>query len=72
MATYAENLTTARNNIAARLAEITAAPKPNYSLDGESYSWSEYHDMLTRQLEKLEGLLSRAAGPFEVRSQGFT
>ena len=70
MATYAENLVTARNNIAARLAEVTANPKPDYSIDGESWSWSSYVTMLTNQLSVLEKSIITADGPFEVRSRG--
>lgn len=70
MATYAQNLETARNNVAAALAEITANPKPDYSVDGESYSWASYFQMLTTQLEALNKQLAAASGPYEVRSYG--
>lgn len=72
MATRAENLQTALDNIAARLAEMTVNPKPDYSVDGESYSWAGLFQMLTAQQTELEKALQRASGPFEVRSQGTT
>lgn len=72
MATYLENLTTTRQQISDRLAEITASPKPSYSVDGESYSWTEYFEALMRQLEAIDAALQRANGPFEIRSQGVT
>jgi hypothetical protein len=67
--TAAENLQTAYDNVARLIAEITEDPKPDYSLDGESYSWGAYLDMLTRQLETLQKQLQRASGPFEVRTR---
>lgn len=68
MATFKANLETARNNMAARLADATANQKPDYSLDGESYSWAGYVQMLTNQLEVIEKALARADGPYEHRS----
>lgn len=72
MATRADNLQTALDNIAARLADVTANPKPSYSVDGESVSWTEYFNALTQQQLALEQALQRANGPFEVRSRGIT
>jgi len=67
---YIDSITTARDNVATLLASITANPKPNYSVDGESYSWGDYVAMLSNQLEVLDKAVQRAGGPFEVRSQG--
>lgn len=72
MATFAANLETARDNVAARLVEITSQPKPNYSVDGESYSWAEYFSVLSSQLKTLEEALQRADGPFNIRSRAIT
>lgn len=70
MATQAENLTTAANNIAATLASISASPKPTYSVDGQTVSWSEYFQMLTMQISVLRRQAQEADGPFEVRTIG--
>lgn len=70
MATYLQNLTTIRANITARLVEVTDSPKPNYTVDGESYSWADYVDMLMRQLEALDKRIQAASGPWEVRTLG--
>lgn len=72
MATYAQNLETVRNQIAARLVEVTAENKPTYSVDGKSVSWESYVAMLSNQLEKIEAALARASGPFEERIQART
>lgn len=69
MATYAANLETTRNNIAALMAEITTNPKPNYSVDGESYSWGDYLAMLNAQLEGLNKALQTADGPWELNTR---
>ena len=70
MATRAENLQTALDGIAAKLADMSANPKPDYSVDGESYSWAGLFQMLVAQQKELEQALQRASGPFEVRSRG--
>ena len=72
MATALENLITARDNVAARLAEVTASLKPTYTVDGESYSWESYQAMLTDQLAKLNALIQQQSGPWEVRSRSIT
>jgi hypothetical protein len=37
-----EQLKTIRLQTLARIAEITAEPKPSYSIDGQSVSWNDY------------------------------
>lgn len=71
MPTYLENLLTARDNIAANLAAITADPKPNYSIDGQSVSWQGLFDSYMAQLAQLDAQIN-AADSFELRSRGFT
>jgi hypothetical protein len=68
-----DTLTTARDQIAARMDEMTRNPKPNYSLDGESYSWESYFNMLSTQLLAVEQSMQRASGPgpaFMNKSRG--
>lgn len=68
MATRAESYDVALDNIAARIAEMTVAPKPNYSIDGRSYSWQSLFDSLIKaQMDLLTARLN-ADGPFEVVS----
>lgn len=69
MATPLESLTTAKANVCGLLATITTDPKPNYSVDGQSVSWSEYFQMLTNQLEVLNRLIQVEGGPFEQQTQ---
>lgn len=66
MPSVLDNLITAKANIAAKIAEISANPKPNYSIDGQSISWASYFDMLNSQLGKLDESIAVAQGPFEM------
>lgn len=68
MATYLENLTTARDQIAANLAAITANPKPNYSIDGQSVSWQGLFDSYMSSLSSLDAQIA-AADPVHVESE---
>lgn len=72
MATYAQSLELARDRIAARIAEMSLDPKPNYSIDGESFSWQSLFDSLTGQLEKINAQLQMAEGGYEIKSTGVT
>ncbi len=70
MSTRAQNLDQAIDNLAAVLAQVTASPKPTYTVDGETYQWMEYVQMLMTQTKGLEQMRQRADGAFEVRSRG--
>jgi len=66
-----EQIQAIKSQTLARIAELTAQPKPTYYLDGQSVSWNEYLKRLQatvgwcdRQLAGLE--------PIEVHSQGIT
>ena len=62
MATYLENLVSHREAIA---TELATGAKPNYSVDGQSFTWGELVD----RLAKLDGLIQAAQGPVEVASE---
>lgn len=73
MATYADNLIAARDNLAAVIAAktaewVTAGCPPTMGIDGESYSWNDYLQGKTEALEKLNALI-RAAKPYWKRSR---
>jgi hypothetical protein len=69
MATALENVTTAIDNVAAILAEITANPKPDYSIDGQSVSWTSYYATLTQRMKDLLDIQIWLSGPYEYRTQ---
>ncbi len=68
-ATYPGGLTTVLNQLTALLVQITLNPKPTYAAYGRRYSWSEYQEMLGRQIEQVTKLVAQA-NPFEIVSHG--
>ena len=69
--TYISDLEDARDNIATLLKNMTANPKPSYSIDGQTIQWSAYFRMLTDKLETINQAIS-AGNPFEETMQGYT
>ena len=64
-------IATIKTQTLALIAQITATPKPSYSIDGQSVSWGEY----LRQLQETVAWCDRqlaAAEPFEIHSQAYT
>lgn len=41
-----------------------------YSVDGESYQWSEWLEAKTREIDALTASIQKIASPFIVRSRG--
>lgn len=48
-----------------RLAETLANPKPSYSIDGQSVSWTEYQKMLQETIRWADEQAATDAGPYE-------
>ena len=71
MPSDAEQIATIKTQTLARIADITAEPKPNYHIDGQAVSWADYLEQLQRTIdwcnEKLAG-----EEPFEFQSQAVT
>ena len=67
-----DDLTTAKTNIAAQLADMTANPKPSYSVAGRSVSWDEHFRALTEMYEKLMNLIALEGAPYEVGTMVIT
>lgn len=66
------DLETSLTQIRTRIKEITAAPKPNYSVDGQSVKWGDYLSQLLAAEKQLAEAVTREDGPFEERTQVFT
>jgi hypothetical protein len=64
-------LQTTKAQVLTVLAEITACPKPSYSIDGQSVSWSDYVAMLTKQVETLNELINQES-PYILTSTAVT
>lgn len=62
-----------RTNIDALFAATDNAglPRPmvDNSVDGESYSWTSYQSTVIDLLDKLNVLIQRAEGPWEVKTR---
>lgn len=69
MATYAENLITARDAYATELA--LGNVKPSYNIDGQQVSWNEYRKSLLDSIASLNKLINESA-PFEEMSTGYS
>lgn len=69
------SLQTTRANLVAVLAAETAAQlaggaKPTYSLDGVSYSWTEWREATIRQIDSITQTIRILSQPWIVRSRG--
>ncbi len=71
MPSDAQQIATVKTQTLARIAEITAQPKPTYSVDGQNIAWGDYLMQLRATVdwcnEKLAG-----EEPFEIQSQGYS
>lgn len=71
MADNLASLQTVKDQLIARLMEITALPKPTYNVDGKNVNWTEYATMLRDQIEGVNDLLMQE-GIYEFRSSGYS
>jgi len=71
MPSDSQQIATIKTQTLARIAEITAEPKPNYDLDGQRIAWGDY---LARLRATVDWCNEKLAGesPFEIRSQGYS
>jgi hypothetical protein len=66
-----EQLQAIKSQTLALIAELTANPKPTYSLDGQTVSWNQYLATLQATVDWCERKLA-GEEPFEIHSQGMT
>lgn len=69
MASQYQMLDIAVTNLTAKIAELSADPKPSYSVDGQSFSHTEYFQMLTESLGILITQRRRLQGPYQVMTK---
>lgn len=72
MATEAENLQQARENIAARLEEILRSWKPSYAIDSQSVQHTEHMKALGEMIAFLRAETQESEGPYEIHQRGVT
>jgi hypothetical protein len=68
--TQATNLSTALDNLAAKIATESATLRPSYSIDGQSVSRESFLKSLIDQYERLLQISSLASGPICVETTG--
>lgn len=68
MATAAENLLSAYESVSAKLADVLADPKPNYTVDGVTMDRIGYYRFLLDAQKLARAAMIAAAGPFNVVS----
>lgn len=66
-----DDLKTARDNVAARIKEITASPKPSYEIDGQSVDWNDYLKTLLGALKDIDEAITDR-DPYFITTQVFT
>lgn len=66
------DLTTALQNIDTAILNLTANPKPSYSINGQSVQWGEYFKQLTSARQDIANQLVLAQGPGEDVWEGVT
>jgi len=64
-----DQLQTIRSQTLARIAEITAEPKPSYNIDGQSVSWNDYLKTLRETVSWCDRMIN-AENPGCTVSQG--
>jgi hypothetical protein len=71
MPTDLNQVQTIKSQTLTLIATITASPKPSYSIDGQSVSWTEYLKQLQATVAWCDEQLARE-DPFEIHSRGTT
>jgi hypothetical protein len=68
--TTIQNLDLAIINCAANLAFITDHPRPEYTIEGATYSWMQLFKMYSDQMLVIEEARQRADGAWQIMSVG--
>lgn len=71
MPTDAEHLQRIRSQTLALIAELTARPKPSYTIDGQQVSWGDYLSRLQATADWCERKLA-GSEPFEFQTRAVT
>jgi len=59
---YEDELLVIRGQVLDRLTDLTANPKPTYTIDGRTFQWTEYQTMLFSQLRETNAALGGVPG----------
>lgn len=67
----AADIATIKSQTLAIIKDLTAAPKPSYTVDGQSVSWESYLATLRETVRWCDEQLA-AEEPWEVETQGYS
>ncbi len=68
----ASDLVTSLQNIDTQIVNITANPKPNYTINGQSISWGDFLKQLMDMRQQIAKAVVIAQGPNEDVWEGLT
>lgn len=71
MSSETEQISTIRAQTLTQLEELRASPKPSYSIDGQSVSWTDYVESLQSTIDWCDRKLIDC-DPYEFKSEGTT
>lgn len=71
MPTDLDQLVIIKSQTLAIIAELTAAPKPTYTIDGQQVAWTDYLAQLRQTIAWCDDQLTRDQ-PFESHTRGFS
>ena len=66
MPTPKEQLETIRDQVLARIVEVTASQKPSYSEEGQTYNWADYLAKLNKTLKDTNDEIERIESREEI------
>lgn len=64
-----DTLKAIKRNLLTQIEEMTAAPKPNYTIDGQAVSWQSLLDSLWDKARQIDEQII-AVEPYEIVSRG--
>lgn len=67
----ADTIKTIKTQLLQIKLDLTAQPKPTYTIDGQTVQWTEYLAQVNKEIEWCDKQLA-GEEPFEIHSQGYT
>jgi hypothetical protein len=71
MPTDLDQLQAIKSQALAIIADLTASPKPTYTIDGQQVAWSDYLAQLRQTVAWCDDQMARD-DPFETQTRGFS
>jgi hypothetical protein len=71
MSQDSQQIAAIKSQTLAAISEITAVPKPTYSIDGQTVAWSDYLQQLLRTVDWCDEKLAGET-PIEFQTRGYS